>query len=85
MASEIADAISNPVAFGQDYDEDDLEAELGDLEAEVEAQEQAQLDQDLLSIGPMPNVPNTKLPPAAVAPAKNDEDEMIKQLAAWAT
>ena len=32
VAKEISDAISNPVAFGQEFDEDDLEAELNELE-----------------------------------------------------
>lgn len=34
IASEISNAISNPVAFGQDIDDDDLEKELEDLEQE---------------------------------------------------
>ena len=32
VAKEISDAISNPVAFGQEFDEDELEAELNELE-----------------------------------------------------
>ena len=40
VAKEISDAISNPVAFGQDYDEDELEAELEGLEAELDEAEQ---------------------------------------------
>lgn len=32
VAKEISDAISNPVAFGQDIDEDELEKELEELE-----------------------------------------------------
>ena len=35
VAKEISEAISNPVAFGQEFDEDDLEAELEELEKEV--------------------------------------------------
>lgn len=34
IANEISNAISNPVAFGQDIDEDELEKELEDLEQE---------------------------------------------------
>ena len=35
VAKEISDAISNPVAFGQEFDEDELEAELNELEVRV--------------------------------------------------
>ena len=51
-AREISEAISNPVAFGQEFDEDELEAELNDLEAELEASEQEELDRELLKVGP---------------------------------
>lgn len=43
VAREISDAISNPVAFGQDADEDELEKELEELQQE-------QLDKELLGI-----------------------------------
>merc|ERR1712047_206213 len=36
VAKEISEAISNPVAFGQDFDEDELEAELDALGEELE-------------------------------------------------
>lgn len=58
VAREISDAISNPVAFGQDIDEDELEKELEELEQE-------QLDKELLGIEPtdeLPNVPATTIP-----------------------
>ena len=32
VAKEISEAISNPVAFGQEFDDDELEAELNELE-----------------------------------------------------
>jgi len=48
VAREISDAISNPLAFGQDVDEDDLLKELEDLEQEA-------LDEELLKVGPMTN------------------------------
>ena len=35
VAKEISEAISNPVAFGQEFDEGGLEAELEELEKEV--------------------------------------------------
>ena len=40
VAREISEAISNPVAFGQEFDDDELEAELNELEAEGELAEQ---------------------------------------------
>ncbi|KPP64280.1 charged multivesicular body protein 4b-like [Scleropages formosus] len=60
LAQEISDAISKPTAFGEDYDEDELMAELEELEQE-------ELDKNLLEIGgtenvPLPNVPSTSLP-----------------------
>merc|ERR1712102_51474 len=54
VAKEISEAISNPVAFGQEFDEDDLEAELNELEAEEELEEQAELEKQLLDVGPAP-------------------------------
>jgi hypothetical protein len=43
VAREISEAISNPVAFGQDFDEDELEAELNELEAETDLAEQVSM------------------------------------------
>lgn len=58
VAREISDAISNPVAFGQDIDEDELEKELEELEQE-------ELDKELLGVGPvadnLPSVPQGEL------------------------
>lgn len=58
VAREISDAISNPVAFGQDIDEDELEKELEELEQE-------ELDKELLGVGPvaddLPAVPQGEL------------------------
>ncbi|XP_021342991.1 charged multivesicular body protein 4b-like isoform X4 [Mizuhopecten yessoensis] len=54
VANEITEAISNPVGFGEDVDEDELLSELEELE-------QAELDEQLLDVGPMlddlPSVP----------------------------
>ena len=36
VANEISKAISNPVGFGNDIDKDELEAELAELECELE-------------------------------------------------
>lgn len=60
VAKEISDAISNPVAFGSDVDEDELEKELEELEQE-------ELDKELLDIpkaDELPAVPATDLPAA---------------------
>ena len=74
VAKEISEAISNPVAFSQvicqtsfnllvivlfqDYDEDDLLAELDDLGEELEFEEQEKLDQQMLNIGPAVRLPD---------------------------
>lgn len=58
VAKEISDAISNPVAFGQDADEDELEKELEELQQE-------ELDKELLGIestDELPAVPATSVP-----------------------
>lgn len=85
VAKEISEAISNPVAFGQDVDEDELEKEL-------EALEQEELDKDLLKLstpgGELPEIPTTapKERPKEKASTKDRsvEDE-IKELEAWAS
>ncbi|XP_063225028.1 charged multivesicular body protein 4b [Bacillus rossius redtenbacheri] len=86
VAREISDAISNPVAFGQDVDEDELEAEL-------EALEQEELDKELLGVG-TPAVDDLPAPPSAALakprPAKSkaqveEEDDDMKELAQWAS
>ncbi|XP_038152644.1 charged multivesicular body protein 4b [Cyprinodon tularosa] len=82
VSQEIADAISRPVGFGEEFDEDELIAELEELEQE-------ELDKNLLEIEgtedvPLPSVPSTSLP---TKPAKKkveeDEDDMA-DLEAWA-
>merc|ERR1712004_951473 len=76
VAKEISDAISNPVAFGQEFEE------------------QAELEKQLLDVGPapvkdLPEVPSA-LPAAAetAKPAKKkaeEEDPDMAELAAWAS
>ncbi|KAL2733479.1 charged multivesicular body protein 4b-like isoform X1 [Vespula maculifrons] len=95
VAREISDAISNPVAFGQDIDEEELEKELEELEQE-------QLDKELLGIestDELPAVPATTVPAVPSVPArtrtsndsngnkkaKPEEDEDLKELEAWAS
>merc|ERR1712241_22858 len=70
VAKEISDAISNPVAFGQDFDEDELEAELNELEMEGDMEEQQKLEAELLDVGvtdDLPEIPQTE--PAVAKPA----------------
>lgn len=80
LANEISDAISSSVGF-QDVDEDDLMAELEDLEQET-------LDEQMLNLGgtasaaELPSVPETELPKAEKK--KIEEDDDMKELAAWA-
>ncbi|CAB1336253.1 unnamed protein product [Coregonus sp. 'balchen'] len=82
LAQEISDAISKPVGFGDEFDEDELLAELDELEQE-------ELDKNLLEIGgtenvPLPNVPSTSLP-SRPAKKKEDEDEDdMEDLQRWA-
>jgi len=98
IADEISSAISNPVAFGQDVDEDELMKELEDIEQE-------ELDKVLLETGPspakeplveLPAAPSSTLSPARTAEAaaasssssrtkasKEEEDELA-ELAKWA-
>uniref|UniRef100_A0A914XFI1 Charged multivesicular body protein 4b n=1 Tax=Plectus sambesii TaxID=2011161 RepID=A0A914XFI1_9BILA len=81
VANEIAEAISNPTGFGQDVDEDELLAELEQLEQE-------ELDEKLLDVGPIPAA-TAKLPdvPSALpekAKSKKQEDDDLAELEAWA-
>lgn len=82
VAKEISEAISNPVAFGNDIDEDELEKELEELEQE-------ELDRELLGTGPttdqLPSVPATPLPSKTKTPAAAEEDDELKQLQQWAS
>uniref|UniRef100_U3JTW0 Charged multivesicular body protein 4B n=1 Tax=Ficedula albicollis TaxID=59894 RepID=U3JTW0_FICAL len=60
LADEISTAISKPVGFGEEFDEDELMAELEELEQE-------ELDKNLLEISgpetvPLPNVPSISIP-----------------------
>lgn len=81
IAQEISDAISNPMGLGAEADEDELLAELEQLEQE-------DLDEQLLKVGgdsvpELPSAPKDALAKPAAA-AKTEEDEM-RELEAWAT
>ena len=72
------------------FDEDELEAELNDLEEEGELEEQQELEKQLLDIEPakLPEVPSAEPPAAAKAkPQKvvEEEDPDMAELAAWAS
>ncbi|XP_070758732.1 charged multivesicular body protein 4b isoform X2 [Enoplosus armatus] len=85
VAQEISDVISRPIGFGDEFDEDELMAELEELEQE-------ELDQNLLEIEgtedvPLPSVPSTSLPsrPGIISKKKEEEDEDdMADLEAWA-
>ena len=80
IANEISDAISNPVGFDRDFDEAELAKELEELEQE-------ELDEQLLAVGPsaaeLPNPPVAE--PSRPAKHVEEEDNDMKELAAWAS
>ncbi|XP_042787134.1 charged multivesicular body protein 4b isoform X2 [Panthera leo] len=81
LAEEISTAISKPVGFGEEFDEDELMAELEELEQE-------ELDKNLLEISgpetvPLPNVPSITLPSKPTKKKEEEEDDM-KELENWA-
>ncbi|OQV18023.1 putative Charged multivesicular body protein 4b [Hypsibius exemplaris] len=91
IANEISEAISNPVGFGHDVDEAELEAELEELEQE-------ELDKQLLDVTPatkdqLPSVPVSEptaagsrgRAPARPQAASKHEDDDMKELAEWAS
>jgi charged multivesicular body protein 4 len=81
LAEEISTAFSKPVGFGEEFDEDELMAELEELERE-------ELDRNLLEISgpetvPLPNVPSIALP-SKPTKKKEEEDDAMKELENWA-
>ncbi|KAG8240240.1 hypothetical protein J437_LFUL004700 [Ladona fulva] len=81
VAREISEAISNPVAFGQDIDEDELEKELEELEQE-------ELDRELLDVGPatedLPSPPTAEVVKPKAKKQEDADDEDMKELLSWA-
>ncbi|GMT15075.1 hypothetical protein PFISCL1PPCAC_6372 [Pristionchus fissidentatus] len=81
VANEIADAISNPIGFGNAVDDDDLLAEL-------EALEQEEIDKQLLEVKPtpvsLPDVPSRELP-TATRTTKSKEQDDLDALSNWAS
>lgn len=78
VAREIGEALSGPVGYGADVDDDELMAELEELEQE-------ELDRELLDVGAtsskLPDVPASSLP--AVPRKSKDDDDELRQLESW--
>merc|ERR1712235_46224 len=78
---EQIDGTLTTIGFQDDVDEDDLLAELEEMEQE-------ELDKELVGIGSQP-VPDLDLPAPGTSipaqPAKQQEDDELDELAAWAT
>ncbi|XP_053571138.1 charged multivesicular body protein 4c [Bombina bombina] len=78
VAQEISEAISRPVGFGEEFDEDELLAELEELEQE-------DLNQQMSNVT-LPSVPSSKLPSRPVSTRKKvEDDDDMNMLAAWAS
>lgn len=81
VAEEIGNALSGPVGYGADVDEDELMAELEEMEQE-------ELDKELLDVGPtsskLPDVPTSSLPAPVSKKTKEDDDE-LQELENWMT
>ncbi|XP_051997263.1 charged multivesicular body protein 4b-like isoform X2 [Xyrauchen texanus] len=82
LAQEISDAISKPGGFGEEFEEDELLAELEELEQE-------ELDKNLLEIGgtenvQLPNVPATSLPSRPAKKKEEEDEDDMKDLEKWA-
>lgn len=84
LANEISGIISNPIGMDAQIDEDDLMAELEELEQE-------NLDKELcdLPVNPMPDVPSN-IPEAAPStaskkPVASAEEKELDELLSWAS
>ncbi|CAN9506361.1 unnamed protein product [Ophioblennius macclurei] len=79
VAQEISEAISRP--FGETFDEDELLAELEELENQAE-------EEGMMTMGGLPSVPSAGLPslrPAqrATTRRRQEEDQDMQMLASW--
>ncbi|XP_051964604.1 charged multivesicular body protein 4c [Xyrauchen texanus] len=82
LAQEISDAISRPVGFGEEFDEDELIAELEELEQE-------EMDNKMLEISgtediPLPSVPSNILPKKTAQKKREEDEDEMEDLKAWA-
>ncbi|CAD5114370.1 DgyrCDS3506 [Dimorphilus gyrociliatus] len=83
VANEIGEAISQPVGFGDEINEDELNDELESL---VQEDIDSQFTNVERKTSELPEVPNEKIPVASSkSKSKPDEDDEMSQLAAWAT
>lgn len=80
VAAEISSAISNPVGFSDNVDEDELMKELEELQDK-------ELEDELLNIpeAPSTNLPttSTKVKPSPVAAKKNDDKDDLEKMLDW--
>ncbi|TRY90301.1 hypothetical protein DNTS_017531 [Danionella cerebrum] len=81
VAQEISDAIAKP--FGDQFDEDELLAELAELEQE-------ELEESMKNMGRLPNaqthqLPSTRPSHRATSKKRVEDDRDMKRLAAWAS
>lgn len=80
IAQEINEAISRP--FGDQFDEDELLAELEELQQE-------ELEESMKNMGQLPSVPSTALPTRpshrSQSRKKAEDDADMKRLASWAS
>lgn len=80
VADEITGALSTGIGHGEEIDEDDLLAELEELEQE-------EFDENILEIpttDALPEVPNNPLPPVANKAEANEDDDLA-ELQMWAS
>ncbi|CAF3472390.1 unnamed protein product [Rotaria socialis] len=78
VAEEIANAISSPIGSSDLYNDADLEREL-----ELLAQEE--IKDDMMKIGPLPDVPiHTTTTTTTTTVKTNNQSEELRQLEAWA-
>lgn len=75
LASEISDAISQPVGFGVDIDEDELAAEL-------DALEQEEMDAKLLNVADPVSSSTAKVPSKVEPEYVDEEDAELEELRA---
>ncbi|XP_029955785.1 charged multivesicular body protein 4c [Salarias fasciatus] len=81
VAQEISEAISRP--FGETFDEDELLAELEELENQAE-------EEGMMTMGGLPSVPSSSLPSLrpgqrATTRRRIEEDQDMQMLASWGT
>lgn len=78
-AQEVTDLLSNPVGFGEQYDMDDLEAELDELEEDELTDKLADVSPGEAAALDLPSVPAGDLK----NPAEEDKEE-LDELLSWA-